>query len=29
MQYQQTMLSAEIGWIRSLQDQLGTGQLPW
>ncbi|MCU1540142.1 MAG: PadR family transcriptional regulator, partial [Arthrobacter sp.] len=25
MQYQQTLLSAEIGWIRSLQEQLGTG----
>ncbi|MDQ0819926.1 DNA-binding PadR family transcriptional regulator [Arthrobacter sp. V4I6] len=29
MQYQQTMLNAEIGWIRSLQEQLGSGQLPW
>ena len=29
MQYQQTMLGAEIDWIRSLQEQLGTGQLPW
>jgi DNA-binding PadR family transcriptional regulator len=29
MEYQQAMLRAEIGWIRSLQDQLGTGQLPW
>jgi DNA-binding PadR family transcriptional regulator len=29
MEYQQTMLSAEIGWIRSLQDQLATGQLAW
>ncbi len=29
MEYQQTVLHAEIGWIRGLQDQLGTGQLPW
>jgi DNA-binding PadR family transcriptional regulator len=29
MEYQQAMLGAEIGWIRSLQDQLGTGQLAW
>ena len=29
MEYQQIMLGAEIGWIRSLQDQLGTGQLAW
>jgi DNA-binding PadR family transcriptional regulator len=29
MEYQQTMLGAEIGWIRSLQDQLATGQLAW
>ncbi|MGY2745406.1 PadR family transcriptional regulator [Arthrobacter sp. UYCu723] len=27
--YQQTMLRAEIGWIRNLQDQLGGGQLHW
>jgi hypothetical protein len=29
MDYQQTMLHAEIGWIRSLQDKLGSGQLAW
>jgi DNA-binding PadR family transcriptional regulator len=29
LEYQQTMLGAEIGWIRGLQDQLGTGQLTW
>lgn len=29
MEYQQTMLHAEIGWIRNLQVQLGSGQLAW
>ena len=29
MEYQQAILRAETGWIRSLQQQLGTGQLPW
>ena len=29
MEYQQTMLHAEIGWIRNLQDQLGSRQLAW
>lgn len=29
MEYQQVMLRAETGWIRSLQEQLGTGKLPW
>lgn len=29
MDYQQVMLHAEIGWIRNLQDQLGSGQLAW
>ncbi|MET4093134.1 PadR family transcriptional regulator [Arthrobacter sp. UYCu712] len=29
MEYQQTVLRAEICWIRGLQDQLGNGQLPW
>ncbi len=29
MEYQQTLLRAETGWIRSLQDQIGSGRLPW
>ena len=29
LQYQQTMLASEMGWIRSLQDQLRSGELPW
>lgn len=29
MEYQQVMLRAETGWIRSLQEELGTGQLTW
>ena len=29
MDYQQVMLHAEIGWIRNLQHQLGSGQLAW
>lgn len=29
LQYQQTMLRSEMGWIRSLQDQLRSGELPW
>lgn len=29
VQYQQAMLRCEIDWIRSLQDQLGSGQLAW
>jgi DNA-binding PadR family transcriptional regulator len=29
IEYQQAMLRTEIGWIRGLQDQLGSGQLPW
>lgn len=29
LEYQQTMLRSEIGWIRSLQDQLRSGELPW
>jgi len=29
VQYQQSMLRTEIGWIRGLQDQLSTGELPW
>lgn len=29
LEYQQTMLRSEMGWIRSLQDQLRSGELPW
>jgi DNA-binding PadR family transcriptional regulator len=29
VQYQQTMLRSEMGWIRGLQDQLRSGELPW
>ena len=29
MEYQQTMLRAEIGWIGDLREQLGSGQLAW
>jgi DNA-binding PadR family transcriptional regulator len=29
LEYQHTMLGAEIGWIQNLQEQLGTGQLSW
>jgi DNA-binding PadR family transcriptional regulator len=29
LEYQQTMLGAEIGWIRGLQDELSTGRLSW
>ena len=29
MEYQQTMLGAEIVWIQGLQDELGTGRLSW
>ena len=29
LEYQHAMLGAEIDWIRSLQDQLGSGQLSW
>ncbi|WP_268747789.1 hypothetical protein [Arthrobacter sp. SPG23] len=29
LQYQQTMLQSEMGWIRSLQGQLRSGELPW
>ena len=29
LEYQQTMLRSEMGWIRSLQDQLRSGKLPW
>jgi DNA-binding PadR family transcriptional regulator len=29
LQYQQTMLRSEMDWIRSLQDQLRSGELPW
>ena len=29
MDYQQTMLRAEIGWVSNLQDQLGAGQIAW
>ena len=28
VQYQQSMLQAEIAWIRGLQDQLRSGELP-
>lgn len=27
--YQQAMLRTEIAWIRGLQEQLGSGELPW
>ena len=29
VQYQQDMLRTEAAWIRSLQNQLSTGELPW
>ncbi|MFF2031844.1 PadR family transcriptional regulator [Arthrobacter sp. NPDC058192] len=29
VRYQQSMLQAEIAWIRGLQDQLRSGDLPW
>jgi hypothetical protein len=29
VQYQQNALQAEVDWIRSLQDQLRSGALPW
>jgi DNA-binding PadR family transcriptional regulator len=29
LQYQQSMLQAEIAWIRGLQEQLRSGDLPW
>jgi DNA-binding PadR family transcriptional regulator len=29
LQYQQAMLRTEMGWIRGLQDQLRSGELPW
>jgi len=29
VQYQLSTLRAEIAWIRSLQDQLRSGELPW
>ena len=29
IQYQQSMLQAEIAWIRGVQDQLRSGELPW
>ena len=29
VQFQQSTLRAEIAWIRSLQDQLRSGELPW
>jgi hypothetical protein len=29
LQYQQAMLRTEVGWIRGLQDQLRSGELPW
>ncbi|QCO99438.1 PadR family transcriptional regulator [Arthrobacter sp. 24S4-2] len=29
LQYQQAMLKTEMGWIRGLQDQLRSGEIPW
>lgn len=29
IQFQQTMLRSEIGWIRGFQEQISSGELPW